>query len=315
MRLLANLNQDAEVIGPSCLPITVVPQVNGHVLIAELVAPFRETVVAPETKLAAFRVGDAVWVVPEDMVPPDPDLYGKTIDACKSRFPASSFTGEPRIPEDPKFTNKINFGSGMRGLDAPDVEDGFRRFMESVAGRAGFRFKDHTDYTPEDRSVFGDTPCKLPVDGPAAREWESPAFSRFKRITPTPAFERLDGKAFEVVDSGFPDVDPILRLIPGIHPPESLLNEDGCMVVGAKPEADTKIVISIYIDNGNVFEYDVKTPSSAREHVSAIIATGYRHSDPTAPDELVHFPPHRISKVKMRGPGITTKYYDRSTGT
>jgi hypothetical protein len=76
-----------------------------------------------------------------------------------------------------------------------------------------------------------------------------------------------------------------------------------------------KVKISIYLDDGIVFDYDVANATSAREHVSAIIKTGYRHSDSETPDELTHFPPHRILKVKMRGPGITTMYYDRPRGT
>lgn len=76
-----------------------------------------------------------------------------------------------------------------------------------------------------------------------------------------------------------------------------------------------KIKISVYLDDGNIFEYEVDTVTSAREHVSLIVKTGYRHSDRSRPDELVHFPPHRISKVKMRGHGITTNYYDSPRGT
>jgi hypothetical protein len=79
--------------------------------------------------------------------------------------------------------------------------------------------------------------------------------------------------------------------------------------------AFSKIKISVYLDDGNVFEYEVDTVTSAREHVSLIVKTGYRHSDRDPPDELVHFPPHRISKVKMRGPGISTNYYDAPRGT
>src|SRR5690349_5113242 len=36
------------------------------------------------------------------------------------------------------------------------------------------------------------------------------------------------------------------------------------------------VKISIYIDTGNVYEYDVPTEATAREHADAIIKTGYR---------------------------------------
>jgi hypothetical protein len=44
-----------------------------------------------------------------------------------------------------------------------------------------------------------------------------------------------------------------------------------------------KIKISVYLDDGNVFEYEVDTVTSAREHVSLIVKTGYRHSDRDRP--------------------------------
>lgn len=174
-----------------------------------------------------------------------------------------------------------------KAVVSPDPKsDPSAAFIAATA--AGPRPLSRSDYTPEDRSVFGDTQCKLPSETPDRGHAEFTNKINFR----------------DTQDIHFPI-------------PERLLNEDGCMIIGAKPDpaTDTKIVISVYIDNGNVFEYDVKTPSSAREHVSAIIATGYRHSDKDTPDEMVHFPPHRIAKVKMRGPGITTKYYDRSIGT
>lgn len=72
-----------------------------------------------------------------------------------------------------------------------------------------------------------------------------------------------------------------------------------------------KITIATYLDNGVVYEYDVSTPESAREHAAAIVATGYRHC---ADGFLTHYPPHRVSKVKC-GPGIETNYPDRVRGT
>ena len=71
-----------------------------------------------------------------------------------------------------------------------------------------------------------------------------------------------------------------------------------------------KRTISVYLDDGRVFEYEVANELKVREHTSAIIATGYRHNDG---DEFEHYPPHRISKVKSSG--IATKYTDKGTGT
>lgn len=57
----------------------------------------------------------------------------------------------------------------------------------------------------------------------------------------------------------------------------------------------SKIKISVYINTGVVFDYEVGSPASAREHAHAIVMTGYRHTTPT---EMTHFPPHAILKVK-----------------
>ncbi len=68
--------------------------------------------------------------------------------------------------------------------------------------------------------------------------------------------------------------------------------------------------ISVYLDDGRVFEYNVHSPEKVREHTHAIIQTGYRHNDG---DTFEHYPPHRISKVKSSN--IPTKYTDTTTGT
>lgn len=71
------------------------------------------------------------------------------------------------------------------------------------------------------------------------------------------------------------------------------------------------IKISIYLDDGRVFEYEVVDGNKAREHSFAITSTGYRH---TADGSLEHYPPHRILKVKCSG-DITTMYPDTTRGT
>lgn len=74
---------------------------------------------------------------------------------------------------------------------------------------------------------------------------------------------------------------------------------------------EVKITVATYLDNGVVFEYDVSSPESAREHAAAIVAGGYRH---TSGGALTHFPPWRILKVKC-SPGIETSFPDRVRGT
>ncbi len=60
--------------------------------------------------------------------------------------------------------------------------------------------------------------------------------------------------------------------------------------------------IQIYLDTGNVYEYEVSDPMKGREHAAAIIASGYRHTQKDS-DDLEWFPPHRIIKVKVEGAG------------
>lgn len=74
--------------------------------------------------------------------------------------------------------------------------------------------------------------------------------------------------------------------------------------------------ISVYIDNGNVLEYDVSTEASAREHADAIIKTGYRSVQADNPLILTWWPPHRIAKVKIElGEASATAYTDKVRAT
>lgn len=77
-------------------------------------------------------------------------------------------------------------------------------------------------------------------------------------------------------------------------------------------EKDKKYQIQVYLDNGNIYEYDVKGYHSAREHSAAIVKDGYRHNP--GKGYMEHFPPHRIVKVKVVG-DVPTKYPDRVVGT
>lgn len=75
--------------------------------------------------------------------------------------------------------------------------------------------------------------------------------------------------------------------------------------------------ISVYLENGNVHEYDVGLGEAvAREHANAIIQTGYRSVTEDAPDIFTYWPPHQIKKVKVKlDENSTTKYFDNVRGT
>jgi hypothetical protein len=72
--------------------------------------------------------------------------------------------------------------------------------------------------------------------------------------------------------------------------------------------------VSVYVDTGNVYEYEVSDPMKGREHAAAIVATGYRHT-PEGSNDLEWFPPHRIDKVKVAGGGESTGYKDKARAT
>jgi hypothetical protein len=72
--------------------------------------------------------------------------------------------------------------------------------------------------------------------------------------------------------------------------------------------------ISVYLDDGRVFDYEAADPMKGREHASAIIKTGYRHT-PKECEDLEWYPPHRIVKVKVAGGGESTGYKDTTRAT
>ena len=71
--------------------------------------------------------------------------------------------------------------------------------------------------------------------------------------------------------------------------------------------------VSVYLDNGLVFEYEVADENKGREHAYAIIATGYRHTDGNG--DLEWFPPHRISKIKVESGAESSRYLDKTRAT
>jgi hypothetical protein len=70
-------------------------------------------------------------------------------------------------------------------------------------------------------------------------------------------------------------------------------------------------LISVYMDDGRVFEYTVTSPDKAREHASAIVTTGYRHNEG---DTLEWYPPHRVLKVVAQEAG-ESRYVDSVRAT
>ena len=72
-----------------------------------------------------------------------------------------------------------------------------------------------------------------------------------------------------------------------------------------------KFTVSVYLDDGRVFEYDVDSAEKVREHSAAIILGGYRHC--TKDGIFEHYGPQRVLKVKSNG--INTMYPDRVRGT
>ena len=71
-----------------------------------------------------------------------------------------------------------------------------------------------------------------------------------------------------------------------------------------------RTMIHVYIDDGTKFKYECSA-DQAREHVYAIVMTGYRRCNNGT---LTHYPPHRISKVKAIGYQLT-EYTDMVSGT
>lgn len=72
--------------------------------------------------------------------------------------------------------------------------------------------------------------------------------------------------------------------------------------------------VSIYLDDGRVFDYEVSDAMKGREHAAAVIKGGYRHT-PKDSQDLEWFPPHRIVKVKVVGGGESTGYKDVTRAT
>lgn len=102
---------------------------------------------------------------------------------------------------------------------------------------------------------------------------------------------------------------------------KALLNQEAPNSEGPEPQDDPPVSVdapatqvSVYLDTGVVYAYDVADAIKGREHAAAIIKGGYRHTAEGSND-LEWFPPHRIDKVKVAGGGETSAYRDRARAT
>lgn len=91
---------------------------------------------------------------------------------------------------------------------------------------------------------------------------------------------------------------------------EFVRNEEAKQKWLAERKRDDWKTISVYLDDGRVFEYKVPTEDKVREHTAAILTGGYRHCDGQT---FEHYPVWRILKVKAHG--VSTEYPDTVRGT
>lgn len=81
-------------------------------------------------------------------------------------------------------------------------------------------------------------------------------------------------------------------------------------------EPSDQWTIAVYLDDGLVFEYEVSSMASAREHAAAIQTNGYRSVSKATRDVATYYPVHRIRKIKVTGPSpMSTAYTDTARGT
>ena len=70
--------------------------------------------------------------------------------------------------------------------------------------------------------------------------------------------------------------------------------------------------VSVYMNDGRVFEYYTKDVPSGREHAATVVARGYCHPKG---EHLEWYPPHRILKVRVDGGCDSTLYRDTIRAT
>lgn len=74
-----------------------------------------------------------------------------------------------------------------------------------------------------------------------------------------------------------------------------------------------EFTITVCLDDGRMYSYDVYGALKAREHSASIVATGYQHND--GKGDFVYYPPHRVAEVRVSGGSIPAYYPDRVGGT
>lgn len=126
---------------------------------------------------------------------------------------------------------------------------------------------------------------------------------------------RLDELGVPEPDSCFPATAPVCRVgnrFDWVAKALQLANDLADDLPANDDVAATQV--SVYLDTGVVYAYDVADAIKGREHAAAIIKGGYRHTAEGSND-LEWFPPHRIDKVKVAGGGETSAYRDRARAT
>ena len=74
------------------------------------------------------------------------------------------------------------------------------------------------------------------------------------------------------------------------------------------------VKVSVYLDDANVWSYNVSNIFKGREHAAAIIKSGFRHT-PEGTNDMEWFPPHRVIKVRVEGGGESSRYRDEGRAT
>jgi hypothetical protein len=69
-------------------------------------------------------------------------------------------------------------------------------------------------------------------------------------------------------------------------------------------DADPRCLLAILLDDGTVFEVEAASAAKAREAVAHLLRAGHTHVEG---DVAEIFPPHRIQKITVQGPGFAQR--------
>jgi hypothetical protein len=97
-----------------------------------------------------------------------------------------------------------------------------------------------------------------------------------------------------MVDKAFPIIDT------GVLKGGADISVNGDRIEGTTTPTPPELIVTIqvYLDDGVFFEYETKGVYSARWQVEDIAVHGYHHNDGGC--DFEHYPPHRISKIKVK---------------